>query len=113
MLLDQDKDNSTSIKPLWPFKEEGYALIYATVSEPDRLVAVHDVPAIFSLIKMGFFGFNSNKEINYYYLYDASNKMTLGSYELKSVEIPKSLEKFEQDVNRRDEVSLWLTVFIS
>ena len=102
---------SANAKSIWPFNEEGFVLIHATLNQTDKFVMINDEAAIFSLLKMGFFGYNSNKEINHFYLIESMNlearnktqkpssNFTLGFYSLNQIDIPEACSKFEQDAN--------------
>lgn len=95
---------------IWPFKEEGFVLINSILNHSDKLVLVTETAAAFALIKMGFFGLNSNKEINNFYLNhkERFNKevspFSLGYYSLNVVDIPMALTKFEHDINNSNQV---------
>ena len=102
---------SANAQKCWPFKEEGFVLIYATLDQADKFVIIKDEAAIFALLKMGFFGFNSNKEMNHFYLIESltneercktknfSSNFTLGYYSLNSTDIPMACTKYEHDAN--------------
>ncbi|KAI2807767.1 tRNA-splicing endonuclease subunit Sen2 [Blomia tropicalis] len=108
--------NSES-KTIWPYKEEGFVLIQAKLDLENKCVVVNETASIFTLIKMGFFGINSNKELTHFYLMESINlddhtqgshqtnkntNFSLGYYSLNSVEIPPALVKFgdENETNK-------------
>ena len=131
-MLRDSKDDETS-KPIWPFKEEGFVLINATLDAEAKVVLVKDEGAIFALNKMGFFGFNSSKEVNQMYIVEqmirkaaASTRhqqhqhqqakaeeereerpnFKAGFYTLEAIDIPPACTKFEHDANRNEVVLL-------
>lgn len=86
-----------------PFCEEGFLLIYASLDESKPAVVVNDLPAIIALIKMGFFGSNSNKHLGtLFYLKDydkncdqTKSNYSNGEYLLESFEIPRACTESE------------------
>lgn len=135
-MLRSEADGSAS-KRIWPFKEEGFVLINATLDAEEKVVLVKDEGAIFALNKMGFFGFNSNKEVNQLYIFEQMIRTSTrqqqrqsqkpdvmaseesqkeerpnfkaGFYTLKAIDIPPACTKFEHDANRNEVVAV-LTV---
>lgn len=106
---------SADKQKIWPFKEEGFALLYGTLDHSEKFIIVKDDAAIFTLLKMGFFGFNSNKEINHFYEMENLNdgkrnkkvkaNFKLGFYSLNTTDIPMACTEFEHDANRSNVIN--------
>ncbi|KAF7492151.1 tRNA-splicing endonuclease subunit Sen2 [Sarcoptes scabiei] len=119
MLLSNPKDNrEANRKIVWPFRDQEKFLLITGYLEKFNglhLILIKDIPSIIALNKMGFFGIHSSKEILPYHQKnrrdhdehsdnDGNDKLqnhTLGSYSLKSIQIPSAMQNFPIDQNKK------------